>query len=191
MNPAVRRLTRSLDAAGAAACAIIVAALIFGGLMPLLSHRGDADASRRELAHQRQRVAAGKAAVAQLQRQLAEARAELARYPVHLEDARRVNHRLARITSLATSRGLEVQGVEPGGIARGLRYQTIALKLTGNGGYRGCVRFLHDLHEQLPDTAVIAVRLAGNPQQENGAPPTFEFELRWYAAPALATAVAE
>lgn len=190
MNPAVRKLTRSIDVAGATACAALVAALLFGGILPLLHHRGDAAARRRELLSQRQRVATAKASVAKLQQQLALAQEELARYPIRLEDARRVNHRLARITDLATARGLEVQGVEPGGITRGPRYQTIALKLTGAGGYRGCVQFLHDLHEQLPDTAVTAVRLSGNPQEEI-ARPTFDFELRWYAAPAQRTASVE
>jgi Tfp pilus assembly protein PilO len=190
MNPAVRKLIRSVDGAGAAACAAVVAALVFGGLLPLLHHRGDAEARRHDLVTQRQRAGAAKASLAKLEKQLAEARSDLARYPVRLEDARRVNHRLARITDLATARGLEVQGVEPGAVTRGPRYQTIALKLTGNGGYRGCVQFLHDLHDQLPDTAVTAVRLAGNPQQD-GAPSTFDFELRWYAAPAQTTAAAE
>lgn len=190
MNPAVRRLTRSIDGIGATACAALVAVLVFGGVLPLMHHRGDAEAHRRDFVRQRQRVAAAKASVARLERQLNAAQADLARYPVRLEDARRVNHRLARITDLATGRGLEVQGVEPGGVTRGPRYQTIALKLTGNGGYRGCVQFLHDLHDQLPDTAVTAVRLSGNPQ-EDGARSTFDFELRWYAAPAQATAAAE
>lgn len=191
MSPAVKRLTRTIDAAGAAACSTVVAAVIFGGLVPLMHRHGDADARRRDLARQQQRAATAKSSVTMLHARLAQAQADLARNPVRLEDARRINSRLARITALAIGHGLEVQGVEPGNVTRGPRYQTIAMKLTGSGGYRGCVQFLHDLHDQFPDTAVTAVRLSGNPQDPTATSAAFDFELRWYAAPAQSTAAAE
>lgn len=190
MTPAIRRLTRSIDLAGTALCCAVIASLIFGGILPLLHHRGDSEARRRELVRQRQRVEAAKASLTSLEGQLDSARAALARNRIHLEDANRINHRLARINELAAGRGLLVQGVDPGDVARGTRYQTIDMKLAGEGGYRGCVDFLRDMHDQFPDMAVTAFRLTGNPQ-ENDHPATFSFELRWYASPAPATASAQ
>lgn len=190
MNPAIRRLTRSIDLAGAAVCAAMVAALVFGGILPLLHHRGDSEARRRDLNHQRHRVESARTSLASLEIQLAAARAALAHNPIRLEDASRINRRLARINELAAGRGLQVQGVDPGSVTRGTRYQTIDMKLAGEGGYRGCVEFLRDMHDQFPDTAVTAFKLAANPQ-DSDKPADFTFELRWYASPAQVTTIAQ
>lgn len=190
MNITIRRLTRSIDAACAAACAIVLVALVFGGILPLLHHRGDAQARRRELIKQHHRVEVAKSSFVSMQAKLAAARAALAQNPIHLEDAGRINHRLARINELASGRGLQVQGVDPGTVNPGTRYQTIDMKINGQGGYRGCVQFLRDLHDQFPDTAVTAFRLSGNPQ-ETDQPAVFNFDLRWYASPAQMTATAQ
>jgi Tfp pilus assembly protein PilO len=190
MNPAVRNLTRSIDIAGVASCALVVAALVFGAILPLQHHRGDSEARRTDLARQRERIASAKASVTATQAQVAKARAALERNPIRLDDARQINKRLARINELAIVRGLHVQGVDPGATHRGTRYQTIDMKLAGEGGYRGCVEFLRDMHDQFPDTAVTAFRLSGNPQ-ETDQPAAFSFELRWYASPTEATASAQ
>lgn len=190
MNAGIARLIRSIDLAGTALCCALVAALIFGGIIPLLHHRGDSEARRKELLRQRQRVEAAKASLASLEGQLAAARSALTRNRIHLEDANRINHRLAHINELAAGRGLHVEGVEPGNVIHGIRYQTIDMKLAGEGGYLGCLDFLRDMHDQFPDMAVTAFRLTGNPQEE-GRLATFSFELRWYASPAQATASAQ
>lgn len=190
MNPAVRKMARSIDSAGVASCALVVAVLVFGAILPLLHHRGDSEARRNDLARQRQHVASAKASVVSMQAQVAKARAALERNPIRLEDARQINKRLARINELAAARGLQVRGVDPGAVNRGVRYQTIEMKLAGEGGYRGCVEFLRDMHDQFPDTAVTAFRLSGNPQ-ETDQPATFGFELRWYASPTETTASAQ
>lgn len=179
-----------IDAAGATACAVILAALVFGGIVPLLHHRDDAQARRREMIKQRHKVEVAKSSFASMQAQLAAARAALAQNPIHLEDASRINHRLARINELASGRGLQVQGVDPGTATAGPRYQTIDMKLAGQGRYRGCVQFLRDLHDQFPDTAVTAFRLSGNPQDVDQ-PAEFNFDLRWYASPSQMTATAQ
>lgn len=183
MDPALRRLKLGIDAAGGLACLALLAAFLFGALFPLLHRREDVGARRRDLAAQRQRVASAQSSAQSLRKQLAAAEGELSRTPVHLEDARRINHRLAMLNELAAAHGLEIDGVLPGAMVRGARYQTIALKLNGTGTYRGCVEFLHELHEALPDTAVQAFTLSGN-TQEKQTRADFDFELRWYAAPA-------
>ena len=60
------------------------------------------------------------------------------------------------------------------------QYATVPMELTGTGGFANCVRYLHELHEQLPDTTCTAVRLTGTP--ENPAAAHFVFELSWHAA---------
>ena len=190
MNAAVRKMSRSIDMAGIASCGLVVAALVFGAIMPLLHHRGDSEAKRRELSKQRQHVATAKASVASLQAQVAKAHSTLERNPIRLEDARQINKRLARINEIALARGLRVQGVDPGAVSRGARYQTIDMKLAGEGGYRGCVEFLRDMHDQFPDTAVTAFQLSGSPQEADHAA-AFKFELRWYASPTETTASAQ
>ena len=191
MNPAIRRTTQShrSDRRGAG-CGADRGGLVFGGILPLLHHRGDAEARRKDLIHQRQRVEAAKASLASMESQLAAARSALVANPIHLEDASRINHRLARINELAAGRGLQVQGVDPGNVTRGTRYQTIDMKLAGEGGYRGCVDFLRDMHDQFPDMAITAFRLSDNPQEEDR-PASFNFELRWYASPSQTTAAAQ
>jgi Tfp pilus assembly protein PilO len=190
MNNPLQKLTRLIDLAGAAACAALVAAMIFGALLPLLRHRNDAQTARQELLKEHRRVETAKAAVTAIQAQIAGAQTALRGHPVRLEDVRSINRRLARINALAAGRGLDVQGVEPGAVVRGMRYQTIDVKLTGGGGYEGCARFLRDLHDAFPDTAVIALKLYGSPQEVD-APLSFDLQLRWYAAPSHATAAAQ
>ena len=190
VNASLTRWKMAIDAAGAGACALVVGALIFAGLLPLERRQSLAAAQRQQLISRQQRLCSARASVKALEHELRKKEAELAGNPVHLEDASAVNRRLARINDLAASRGLEVLGVEPGEITRNARYQAVALKLTGAGEYGGCVRFLHELHEAMPDTTVVAFRLTSTPQ-EHATPAAFSFELRWYAAPVQATASAD
>jgi Tfp pilus assembly protein PilO len=100
----------------------------------------------------------------------------------------RTNVRLRQITSLAAARGLEVNGVEPGAPRQESQYQAVPLRLTGTGGFRGCLQFLRDLHDSLRDTPVVAFRFTATPE-DAGSPVRFDLELCWYAAPMVTAAV--
>ncbi len=100
---------------------------------------------------------------------------------------RALNNRLARVAALATGRGLDIADIRPGAASFGSHCTTVPISLTGSGSFDNCVRYLHQLREQFRDTAVISVKLNGNPEDAL-APASFQLELRWYADPELTPA---
>ena len=182
MNAAVKRARKVIDTGGAAACAVALLLFYAIGIRPLLHHRNDVIVARATLMHQRQRAAAAKALVRDLTGQVERAQAAMEANPLRLESVGRINHRLARIDSLAGARGLELRDVQPGRVAQSNGYQTVPLRITGTGSYQNCMQFLHDLHQTFRDTAVTGFRLSGSPQDGKSQTISFDFDLRWYAS---------
>lgn len=169
-----------IDGIGLLAVVGLSAIFYFAGVGPLLDHQKTAAAEQQEL--QMKQIAAADAAV-DLQTanaRLADQRKLISDNPLKLESIADLNNRLARITSLATAGGLDIANLQPQAPIDGTQCATVPMELTGTGGFADCVRYLHDLHEQLPDTTCTAVKLSGS--AETPAPAHFVFELNWHAA---------
>ncbi len=169
-----------IDAMGLLAIAGLSALFYFAALGPLLAHQKSAAAEQQELQIQKNKVAEVAADLQMANVRLADQRKLIADNPLKLESIDGLNNRLARITALATAGGLEISNLLPSTPINGSQYSTVPMQLTGTGGFASCVRYLHDLHEQLPDTACTAVKLTGTPGTT--APANFVFELSWHAA---------
>jgi Tfp pilus assembly protein PilO len=102
-----------------------------------------------------------------------------------LQPAEEINDRISMVSSIATDQGLVLESTEPGNAVAQPRYSTVAIHITGHGGFRQIVKFLKQLHQQLPDVAVNDVGLAGG---ADGAAVNFTLSMVWYAAPQAAVA---
>jgi Tfp pilus assembly protein PilO len=183
----VKRQQLLLDAAGVVVCVALLAGGYYFGFGSVMRHKSVAMAQYRQLGTVREKGAAAKATVHQLKRQIADLKAGTPRDVLKPANEVRPNARLQEITSLAASRGLTLKAVEPGQAHADARFRTLPLRLTGTGSFRGCVQFLHDLRKNLEDTTVVDFRFTGAPETP-GSPVTFDLDLCWYAAAALADA---
>jgi Tfp pilus assembly protein PilO len=107
---------------------------------------------------------------------------EVAGAEVKLEPPSQLNSRLARLTELAAANGLRVDSVESGQTVHSPRYSTIAVRLTGQGGYRSCAALLKQMHREMRDVAVVALEM-GSGGVNSDTTVTFAFDLLWYTRP--------
>ena len=187
MNPLVRRQRLMIDSVGVATCLAALAVSYVLGFAPLLGRKTAVLARHRQLTAQRSKATAAQGNVRQLKARIAELGKGRERDPFRPAPLAQTNARLRQITSLAAAHGLEVKGVEPGAARAESQFQAVPLRLTGTGGFRGCLEFLRDLRDALHDTTVVGFRFTATPEA-GGTPVTFDVELCWYAAPAVATA---
>jgi Tfp pilus assembly protein PilO len=172
-----------IDGAGLAVLAGLTILFYFAALKPLLDRQRIEVSQARELEIQHAKADQLSQSLLSAREHLAMIQSAVADSPQKLEPVRALNDRLARITALATARGLDIADIRPGAVAASVHYTTVPISLVGAGGFPNCVRYLHQLHEQFGDTTVTALKLSGTPEDPN-TPPAFQFELRWYAAPA-------
>ena len=178
------RARLTIDVAGAGVCLAASAAFYFFGLGPMLSQRKDAE-------NHEAKVAAQRATAADLSRNLAsdygllrDTQRELAESPLQLAPASNVNARIAMVADLAKACGLKLDIVLPGLPAKGKRFETVPIHLTGTGNYRTCVTMLHRLRQKFPDTTVTSLNLSSDPADPK-AVARFSIDLLWHAAPEL------
>jgi Tfp pilus assembly protein PilO len=169
-----------IDALGLLALAGLSVLFYFLVLLPMLTGQKTLAAEQQELQVQKNKAAAVAADLQAANTRLASQRKLIADNPMKLESIGELNNRLARITALATVGGLDIADLRPAAPVNGTQYTTVPMELTGAGGFANCVRYLHELHEQLPDTSCTSVKLTGTP--ESPAAAHFEFELSWHAA---------
>jgi Tfp pilus assembly protein PilO len=169
-----------IDGLGLLAVAALSALFYFVGIGPLLEHQKAAAAQQQELQMKQIAAAAAATDLQTANARLADQRKLIADNPLKLQSLADLNNRLARITALATAGGLDIANLHPQAPIDGTQYATVPMELAGTGGFADCVRYLHDLHEQLPDTTCTAVRLSGS--ADTPAPAHFIFELNWHAA---------
>ncbi len=171
-----------IDAAGAAACALLLLGVYLLGIAPLSSRQQHAEARQEELRTQRHQADRLARLRMGLEERLAQVRASAAEFRLELLPVGQVNRRLAELSELASKTGLKIDGIEPGQAVGGTRYEMVPISVAGKGTFTNCVAFLHQLRSRLPDTGVSALELTGNPSDPAG-PAGFRFELLWYAAP--------
>jgi Tfp pilus assembly protein PilO len=158
-------------------------AFYFVGVAPLARARGAHEAGRVGLAGAVAKTEQARSALRDLERRVGEARRALADAPMRLESTARMNGRVAELNALASSRGLEIDEVRPGGPVAGPWFTQVPVRMTGSGPYASCLLFLHALARQFPDTGVAGIELRGDPTTDD-TPAVFTFDLVWYAAPA-------
>lgn len=175
-----RRL-RTIDAVGLGAVVALTAAVFYVGLDPILAQYRQQKVERRQLETQRVEANTLAANLQEMRRRLSRTEAELAKHELQLEPVGALNRRVAELTAMASACGLKIDEIRPGTSIVQEHHHCVPVKIAGRGSYRDAATFLGRLHERVPDVTAASLTLQGQPN--TAAPPTFELQLVWYAAP--------
>ncbi len=177
-----------IDVAMAALWTLAGLAVWMLAVRPLLDHAAEASRQQEALALLGQEQETAQKQLADLTRRAAAARVQIAAAAVRPVALSSQNQRQAQITDLAESIGrrragaLRVEQLAWGAPVKSARYTAVGLRIAGTASYTACREFLSAIHNQFPDTGVVAFKLAGSPDVP-GAPANLTLELVWYAAP--------
>lgn len=175
-----------IDLAGLGACALVSALGYFGLVRPALNHQQTYKQLVPKVAERSDELARARADLKTMQDQLEQTGARLDALPLRLEQASRVNSRVARLADLASEMGLEVHEMLPDKARSGKRYDVVPISLSGAGDYNHVTRFMQRVHDSFADIAVMRFDLASdNPGSDDA---TFDIDLAWYTLPAMGMA---
>jgi Tfp pilus assembly protein PilO len=169
---------------GIAAIIVLSGLAYFVEVAPILHDRDAFAQSTAELADKQQTLDHLQGFIRTAQQQI-KMLADQQAGELKLQPAEQINDRVSAISSIATDQGLVLESTEPGNAMSQPRYSTVAIHITGHGGFMQVEKFLKQLHQQLPDVAINDVGLAGG---ADGAPLNFTLSMIWYAAPPSAVA---
>lgn len=183
MDKQAMKALRTIDAVGAGVCLVLTGAMFVLGVQPMLQRQAELSAAEVALQAKRTEAQQSELAFTVARRQVMLAESAAAARPLRLQPLARLNAWLALIAETATSAGVELDQLEPQRALHAQHYETVPIRVVGRGSYTATTRFLHVLHEAMPDIAVPSLKLEGNPQANGaGAPARFEFDLLWHAA---------
>lgn len=103
---------------------------------------------------------------------------------VRLEPVTRVNERLVGLAALADKCGVTITLLTPQKPQPAAKATIVPVKLAGNASYAAITRFVHALHAEYRDTAVVGLSIVGSPTQKPQ-DAAYTLDLAWYAAPAV------
>lgn len=172
----------AVDAVGLSVFVGLVLLFVFGLWAPSAVREQQEAARQQAAARQRQRVDGTLAVTRSLAEEIKKTKAAIQASPLNLRPETALNERLADLMALSADCKFTVDDLKPATAVRGARFASIAITLSGHGGYRDTVRFLHELHDRFSDIGLAALKLTGNPEQP-GANCTGVFELQWLAQP--------
>jgi Tfp pilus assembly protein PilO len=163
-----------------AACAGLTLAAYAVGVRPMLEQR-DKENSQRQLLAERQQTSSELATtVAELQRNLVEAKQVLERSPVRLQPASLVNQRLEALARLAGECGVQLDEMRPGTPVDSTHYQSFPIRIVGTGRYPAYALFLRNLRKTFGDMGVRTFN-ATNLNGPSASPvAAFQAELIWF-----------
>lgn len=111
-----------------------------------------------------------------------ELRTVVAQTNIELQPRSSLNYKLAKISGLAVDNNLQLDLVDPGEGRISGRFDIVPIRLTGNGNFSNCARFLGKIHEEMADLTVIKLKIDGQPGRDTNLA-TFEFGFAWHATP--------
>jgi Tfp pilus assembly protein PilO len=182
MNPS--SLNRMVDEwrvafLGIAAIVVLTGLAYFAEFAPILHDREDYVQSTADLATKQQTLEHLQSFTRTAQQQI-KTLTQQKGGELKLQPAEQINDRISMISSIATDQGLVLESTEPGNAVPQQRYSTLTIRITGHGGFKQCVKFMQQLHQQLPDVAVNDVALTAG---ADGGTVNFTLSMVWYAAP--------
>ena len=164
------------------ACCIVSAGGYLAGIQPAMADRDANQSAADELESRRRSTAEAATALSAVRQKLIDARTQIAALPLHLQQASELNQRLAKLTDLAQSFGLQITAVQPAGSIDARHCLIIPIRIGGAGSYPAMARFLHQLPGTFPDTAVKSIQIANPLGSRDNPVGTFQLELSWYTA---------
>ena len=174
--------SRKIDGIGLGAAVLLTAVAYVAGVQPALDRQAELQARSEERDAKRAAAQEAELALGQVRKQVAAAEQAVAEHPLRLQPVDALNARLADLTAAAGRHGLMIEQVEPGRPTASQHYVTVPIRIAGRSSYGGSARFLHELRAAMPDVAVAAIDLQGEPRSASGEA-KFTFALLWHAAP--------
>lgn len=168
--------------AAVATCIGLTVAAYAVGVRPMLQQREQDELQRASLEERRATAAERATQLADLQRDLAETKDALARSPIRLQAATLVNQRLEAIARVATECGVGLDEMRPGSAADSTHFQTVPIRIVGNGTYPACATFLRRLRRTFGDMGVGTFHAGNNAPSGTAPTATFQAELIWFTA---------
>jgi Tfp pilus assembly protein PilO len=169
-----------IDSAGIAVCLFMTAAAGWLGFAPIWQHHATFLQQQQDLQSKKQDNAAQEMALKATEKRLAVTQSQLQQIPLHLQPTTRLNQRLASITDLAAQNNLKIEDIAPGSAVQGKRYDAINIHVAGEGSYRACAAFLHNLKQSMPDVGIQSLHVVSEGTADAAA--KFTFDLQWFAA---------
>ncbi len=100
-----------------------------------------------------------------------------------LQPRSKLNDRLAAISELAASCGLQTDAIEPGVESAGPRFTSIPIRLSTRGTPTQAMRFLQTLRLRMPDNPAIAIEMTASPSANSAdSVGPCAFDLLWYTS---------
>jgi Tfp pilus assembly protein PilO len=163
---------------------LIIAGLVYAlQWRPLVAHGRHRDSLESEVATRTARVQQLSADVRRTRAQAEQAERNVRESHLNLSPHSALNARVAAVTELATSCGLQVDAIEPGAKTPGPRLTTVPVRLTTRGTAAQAMRFLAALRQRMPDTPVVAVEMTATPSAGSAAPTgPCTFDLLWFTS---------
>jgi len=118
--------------------------------------------------------------VAQVAAEITRIKQELSDNAIKLKSADEINSHLARLAAVTGKCGLKLDQLRPDKYLSGPRYQTVPIYLAGSGSFPECVKLLHKLQREFPDTSVASFEVSGDPSKPEE-PTRLRVDLLWYA----------
>lgn len=170
-----------VDVGGAGAFVALTLLFYLAGVQPISRQHAVRLRDRAELEARQDQAAKLAVAADTLERRLKKVGQALDDAPVQLQSARQLNQRLAQLTSLAAQCGLAIDQTQSDRPHSDRWYQTVPIRLAGQGAYPTCATFLDRLRRTFAEMGVSSFELASQPGGD--APATFRFDLVWYTQP--------
>ena len=152
------------------------------GLSPLIQQRSALDAQRATLTEKHQTCSDLSKSLNILKQDVIGLRQNLEKMKVTLEPTGRLNHRMAALTDILGDCDMKIDTMNTGSINPGPYCSFVSVDIVGQSDYLHCIRAFHQLHQRLPDVALVGFRLQGAPEAPN-ATGQCALNLFWYAAP--------
>lgn len=182
MTPPSRRTIRVIDASGAGVVLALLTVAYFAGVGPYLRAQAGAISERASLLTAQHDERTLLAEQQKIRGEIDAVKGELAANPFTLRPQRELNDTLDSIVATAKEHGLTTSSVEPHPASRVRSFAVTPVTLRGSGRYPDVSRFLAALNEHHRDVRVSALNLAAGIDPA-APPPSFQFELAWYAVP--------
>ena len=176
-----------VNALGICVCVVLTMLFNIAGVLPVLREHAHNVKQHVELESQKTKAAKLAAGANGLASRLRKVGQALDEAPVQLQTTRQLNQRLALLAALAAECGLSIDQTHSDRPYGSTWYQTVPIRLAGEGTYPTCALFLSRLRQTFPDTGVSAFELSGQPDS-NSAASQFTFDLVWYTQPVLSSA---
>ena len=182
MKDSSNNVSWHLGVVAVATCVGLTAAAYAVGLRPLLHKRDQEQVQRNGLEERRSLATARAQLLGDLHRELAETKEVLARTPIRLQPATLVNQRLEAVARVATECGIGLDEIRPGSAADSTHFQTVPIRLVGNGTYPASATFLRRLRRTFGDMGVRTFHAANKDAGADAPTAIFQAELVWFTA---------